>query len=83
MHVFPRGYNVLRTKQPVLEGENDLVRLVLLDQGGVPVVATFSADAFVEFQAFVADPEGEAARQRAREQILGPGGKAPTLKTKH
>lgn len=78
--MFPQGFNVLRMKVPQPDGsQTDAVQLVLLDQSGTPVVAVFGTAQWEQFQRFVQDPEGEAGRAKARQAILGPGGRAPTL----
>lgn len=80
IRVFPRGYNLIRQKQPLPDGgEAETCMLAIVDAGGVAVTATFTASGWEEFKAFVADPEGEAARQQARQQILSPNGLAPTV----
>lgn len=82
IRVFPRGYNLVRSSAPGKDGgPQEVVSLTILDAGGVAVTAIFSESAWEEFAAFVADPEAAAAKQQARERILGPGGRAPTLKT--
>lgn len=80
IRVFPRGYNLVRSTAPGKDGEpTPVVSLTILDAGGLAVTAIFSEPAWVEFAAFVADPEAAAAKQQARERILSPGGLASTL----
>lgn len=81
--VHPKGFAVQPAKVPSPAGEQDAMRLVIVDHTGIVVAATFGAEQWTQFQAFIADPEGETARQAARAKIVGPAGLAPTLRRKH
>lgn len=79
--VFPQGFNIQPTVVQLPTGPVDAIQLVLLDASGIAVKAAFPAEAWVQFQRFVADPEGEAARAEARAKIIAPNGLAPSIKT--
>lgn len=82
IHVHPQGFGCLPAKLPKPDGtEADAVRVVLVDASGITVHAFFVAESFEQFKKFLADPEGETARQQARAKIVAPNG--PVRMPKH
>lgn len=79
--VFPRSFTVAPGMAGSTKGQVPVMHVVVQDSGGTVVKITFGLDDWAGFQAYVADFEEAARSAAARAVLLGPGGRAPTLKT--
>ena len=79
--VHPQAFSVGPTQTLLPTGEQQQGMAVMAaDVGGTIVRVVFAAPDWAEFQKAVADHEAFAASMKARAQILGPDGLAPTLR---
>ncbi len=79
---YPRSFNIQPGKVAAPEGERDVVSVIIQDVSGNTCRVIFGGSDWEGFQQFVADPAGAGERAKARALLLGPDGRAPTLKTR-
>lgn len=84
IRVFPRTFGVTESTVAQADGgAAPATELILQDAGGTMIVAVFGPKDWESFQRYVQDPVGESERLAARQKLLGPGGLAASVKTKH
>lgn len=79
--VYPRAFTVQPGAMPRPRGEQaPTMNVVLHDVAGNVVRLVFALEDWRGFQSYVADHEAAAKAAATRRLLLGPDGRAPTLK---
>ncbi len=79
--VTPAGFNIARIPAVGPDGQtgDTVTKLLVVDLSGIVTSVMFPNEvSWQEFQRYVADPEGETARQQARAKIVQ--GMAPNIR---